>query len=254
MSPRALLGKAAIPILGLALAWVVVSQSALAYTCSIKASCCQSSIDCSSGQGCTCTYTCPPGGTASCSCTCTDSGGGGSCDTCKGQICCEGPSVEVAGVPVGTALKDLTQKTGILFRAPLVDSKVQITFRASKAPFGEWVHTIARQMNTVPVYRGAQKAIEFVPVDMLNRERYSEHPLDEPFDAGFSGLDAGSAVRLIAETAKIDIVVPEKLTANLLDGDFPNMEWRASLQAVLKLAGSDGHVVAEPNGLVRIVP
>jgi hypothetical protein len=117
------------------------------------------------------------------------------------------------------------------------------------------VYNRARQLRAVPVFMAETRGVEFIPEKEITTRTFSQGIRFEGtlLSMRFDNLDPNEAVRLIAASAGVDIVVPSELPGRV-SGLFHDLTFRDALQLVAEKSGSDVEVQIDSNGLVRLVP
>ena len=172
--------------------------------------------------------------------------------TCNGLVCARGPAVDSKGKPLSVFLRNLLELAGTEFSSPSMDPNSTVNVVVPEMQFYDWVNAVAKQLNTVPVFRSGER-VELIPKGELNGINFSAEASEEKLSIKVTNMDPGSAIREVASAAKTDIVIPEGFNGRF-DGDYRNMRWKETIEAILKSSGNKGHVVVAPNGLVQIAP
>ena len=225
------------------------------FDCRIEATCCTAGPKCCAvSQNCVCSSVCTSS-QQRCECHCESggSGGGGSCGGCHGQICCQGFSGDFVNVALGSLLTGLSKDIGIKITAPKLVRGDTVTVHLHEMPFDDWTQQLARQLGAVAIYRSEKGVVELVPRKALTQERFSENALGGAFETAFVNARVGDAVRSVASSAGVDIVLPESLQGRVTI-HLPRSTWQEAIDAILRSTDNPGKAAIDTNGLARIVP
>jgi hypothetical protein len=245
-------------LLALAAAGIVVSVLTAAdpayaqnHTCNITDWCGTAQATCLQSQSCVCKCDCSPSfGRCECHCEVPTGGGGGA--QCKGQICTEGVTIKLVQTPLSKTLKNLTELTGMKFLAPDASQATVLDLDAKGEPFESLVHGIAGRIDAMPVFLSQSHTVEFVRLDSISSRRFSSAArTSEPVTATLEGVDIGTALRDIATTAGLDLVLKDT-PRRTVDGSFGPGPWNEVMDSILAAAGVPGHAVLHDNGLVEV--
>ena len=156
--------------------------------------------------------------------------------------------------PLETALEQVATKAEIPIVAPsLKQGTVSLGIENARLEFV--LSEIAKQVDAVPVVRGTLHSIELVPKGELAERTFSPPPSGPADDLSmdFQDVDSVIAIKMVAEAARIDIVLPSSL-ADRTTGSHVHASWRDLLQQIVGSKAKDARLSVTSNGLVQLEP
>jgi len=178
-------------------------------------------------------------GCKACTCSCDQQPCGCWCIAATGDCEC----FQCGPVPPGPAGADLS----------LDLSLVQLRQGGLSAciPLHQSIQSLSRRMTGTPVFFGERSMVGFLSSQALEDGIFSPNlHLGADLRLNFDGLPTESAILMVAQAARLDLVAPSGLSGTI-SGQLLDVDWRQAIAFIAREAGIELHPIVSASGLVH---